>query len=494
MSAERYATTSRTAARISSGEALSPASADMCDQGTAAVGPDHERAAELGRISDGPGLDTAAARAREESLRDAPGAEQLGHVRDLRACGPVADSVLVGEHRQLDPLAPAELGGVARSRLSDQHETDAGRLELTPGAIQLDRVILAENSPVVPQPDERGRRARSTGRRDGRRGARDRAGRSRRARRRVTAGSVCGRRACGGKATTGYSRGGGSRAQAPVDAVARADRARDADALPGVARGEARPVVRRLPRPLALVGVRPRGVLELARRVRRCSVLREAPSAVLGNDAMPGAKWFPGARLSYAEHMFAGKDPDVARDPARVRVCASWLDDVGRAARADGGDRRGIARARASARATASPPTCRTSPRRSRRCSRARRSARCGHRPRPSSACGAWSTASRRSSRRCCSRSTATATAARTSTARDEVDADRGEIPSLARVVRLGYLDGSGWEDGFLGSERVARVRAASVRPPAVGAVQLRARPGCRSRSSTGRAGSCSST
>ena len=27
-----------------------------------------------------------------------------------------------------------------------------------------------------------------------------------------------------------------------------------------------------------------------------------------------------------------------------------------------------------------------------------------------------------------------------------------GEMPSLERVVRLGYLDGSGWEDGFLGS------------------------------------------
>ena len=26
------------------------------------------------------------------------------------------------------------------------------------------------------------------------------------------------------------------------------------------------------------------------------------------------------------------------------------------------------------------------------------------------------------------------------------------EVPSLQRVVRLGYLDGSGWEDGFLGS------------------------------------------
>ena len=46
---------------------------------------------------------------------------------------------------------------MARSRLSDQHKTDAGRLELTPGAIQLDRVVLAEDSPVMPEEDEGGR-------------------------------------------------------------------------------------------------------------------------------------------------------------------------------------------------------------------------------------------------------------------------------------------------------------------------------------------------
>src|SRR5260221_2069245 len=34
---------------------------------------------------------------------------------------------------------------------------------------------------------------------------------------------------------------------------------------------------------------------------------------VLGNRTMPGAEWFPGARLSYAEHVFRGKrDDDVA--------------------------------------------------------------------------------------------------------------------------------------------------------------------------------------
>jgi acetoacetyl-CoA synthetase len=38
-----------------------------------------------------------------------------------------------------------------------------------------------------------------------------------------------------------------------------------------------------------------------------------APERVLGSREMPGAEWFPGARLSYAEHVFRGKrDSDVA--------------------------------------------------------------------------------------------------------------------------------------------------------------------------------------
>src|SRR5438067_2428234 len=35
----------------------------------------------------------------------------------------------------------------------------------------------------------------------------------------------------------------------------------------------------------------------------------------------------------------------------------------------------------------------------------------------------------------------------------EAVEEIAGEIPSLARVVKLGYLSGSGWEDGFLGGE-----------------------------------------
>ena len=33
--------------------------------------------------------------------------------------------------------------------------------------------------------------------------------------------------------------------------------------------------------------------------------------AVLGSRTMPGAEWFAGARLNYAEHVFRGKDPDA---------------------------------------------------------------------------------------------------------------------------------------------------------------------------------------
>ena len=41
-------------------------------------------------------------------------------------------------------------------------------------------------------------------------------------------------------------------------------------------------------------------------------VQAEAPyERVLGSRAMPGAEWFPGARLSFARHVFAGKDDDA---------------------------------------------------------------------------------------------------------------------------------------------------------------------------------------
>ena len=67
----------------------------------------------------------------------APLATTLGpnrseHPGDLGTRGPVADAVLVGEHRELDTLPPAELGGVARRGLADQ-------TRLTPAALKSPR-------------------------------------------------------------------------------------------------------------------------------------------------------------------------------------------------------------------------------------------------------------------------------------------------------------------------------------------------------------------
>jgi acetoacetyl-CoA synthetase len=47
---------------------------------------------------------------------------------------------------------------------------------------------------------------------------------------------------------------------------------------------------------------------------------------VLGRREMPGAQWFPGARLSYAEHFFRGRDDDAVaiRHAAELRELSQW--------------------------------------------------------------------------------------------------------------------------------------------------------------------------
>jgi acetoacetyl-CoA synthetase len=49
-------------------------------------------------------------------------------------------------------------------------------------------------------------------------------------------------------------------------------------------------------------------------------------SAVLGSREMPGAEWFPGARLSYAEHIFRGKSADALalQHASELRSLSSW--------------------------------------------------------------------------------------------------------------------------------------------------------------------------
>jgi acetoacetyl-CoA synthetase len=60
-----------------------------------------------------------------------------------------------------------------------------------------------------------------------------------------------------------------------------------------------------------------------------CEVQAATPyERVLGRREMPGAQWFPGARLNYAGHVFAhargGEPAIVARSEARVPVTLSW--------------------------------------------------------------------------------------------------------------------------------------------------------------------------
>ncbi|MBA2505548.1 MAG: AMP-binding protein, partial [Thermoleophilaceae bacterium] len=50
------------------------------------------------------------------------------------------------------------------------------------------------------------------------------------------------------------------------------------------------------------------------------------PYRVLGSRDMPGAEWFPGATLNFAEHMFRGKDPDALaiQHASELRPLGSW--------------------------------------------------------------------------------------------------------------------------------------------------------------------------
>ncbi len=47
---------------------------------------------------------------------------------------------------------------------------------------------------------------------------------------------------------------------------------------------------------------------------------------VLGDRSMPGAEWFPGARLNYAQHVFRGKDDDevAIRHASELRDLGEW--------------------------------------------------------------------------------------------------------------------------------------------------------------------------
>ena len=216
------------------------------------------------------------------------------------------------------------------------------------------------------------------------------------------------------------------------------------------------------------------------------------PSEVLADAQMPGARWFAGATLSYPEHIFRGRDDDAIaiRHASELRPleAMTWGElrtltariQAGLRARGVGpGDRvvaympnipETIAAFLATAGLGAIWSSC-------------------------SPDFGARSVIDRfaqiepavllavdgyRYGGRDFDRSAVV----------DEIHAQVG-----GQLVRLGYLDGGGWEDGFLG----AADAASSSSSPSPSTTRSRsctpaARPACRRRSSTATAGSCSSS
>ena len=180
-------------------------------------------------------------------------------------------------------------------------------------------------------------------------------------------------------------------------------------------------------------------------------IFHEPPTATLGRREMPGTQWFPGATLNYAEHALT---PGPGRERRRRR-------------RRRG--RRGRHRAGRHPRASCATSSPAPAPAWSRpgsggatgssRWSRTRsrhwspswprpRWARCGRRARRTSAPARCSTGSPRSSRRCWSPSTATATAASASTCARRVGGLQKALPTLQATVLVPHLDPEATLDG----------------------------------------------
>ncbi len=172
---------------------------------------------------------------------------------------------------------------------------------------------------------------------------------------------------------------------------------------------------------------------------------------VLADRSMPGAQWFPGSRLSYAEHVFRGKAPDAIaiRHASELRPPDEWTwAELRSHTAAIAAGLRGLGVGPGDRVAAYLPNTPET----------VAALLACA------SIGAVWSSAAPEFGAR--------SVIDRFSQIEPKVllvidgyryggkDFDRreivkeiaGEIPSLERVVTLGYLDGSGWEEGFLES------------------------------------------
>ncbi len=175
----------------------------------------------------------------------------------------------------------------------------------------------------------------------------------------------------------------------------------------------------------------------------------EGGERVLGSQTMPGAEWFPGSRVSWAEHVFAGKDPSAlaiqhaseSRELERLTwgKLRSQTASIAAGLRALGvseGDRV-VAYMPNIPETVAALLAC-------------------------ASIGAVWSSAAPEFGARSVIDRFAQIEpkvllaidgyqyGGKSFDRREAVDRVAAEIPSLSKVVRFGYLDGSGWEDGFL--------------------------------------------
>jgi acetoacetyl-CoA synthetase len=173
-------------------------------------------------------------------------------------------------------------------------------------------------------------------------------------------------------------------------------------------------------------------------------------SRVLGGLEMPGAEWYSGSRLSYAEHIFRGKrDEEVAiREASELRELGEWT--WGRL-------RREVAAIAAGLRDLGVEPGDRVAAYLPNIAETAAAFLACA-------AIGAvWSSAAPEfGSRSVIDRFEQIEPKVMLATdgyryggkdydRRETVERIASSIGSLQKVVRLGYLDGTGWEQGFLG-------------------------------------------
>ena len=203
---------------------------------------------------------------------------------------------------------------------------------------------------------------------------------------------------------------------------------------------------------------------------------------------MPGARWFPDARLNFAENLLRRRDDDAGAGRVGRAGAAGGALSLRRAARRGRARRRGAARGWASAPATGSPASCPTCPRPSSRCSPPPASARSGRscspdfgvagRARPLRPDRAQGAVRRRRLR---------STPASGSTCAERVGGDRRRrSPSVERVVVVPYLEPERRRSSgspapcsaptMCSADDAAgeiAVRAAALRPPALHPVLL---------------------